>query len=134
MSRKGKGISAERELVHLFWRTGVFAAVRVAGSGAIKYPVPDIVASSLNKRFVIECKAARGDVQYVEKKEVEDLLVFAKMTCAVPFIAVRFDRSGWFFLSPDSLRDVGKNFVVRKEDVGYRSLSFEELTGGVVKE
>lgn len=129
MSRKGKGIAAERELIHLLWKTGVFAAVRVAGSGAIKYPVPDIVALSSSKRFAIECKAARGDVQYVDKKEVDDLVRFASMTGVLPIIAVRFDRVGWFFLSPDALRNVGNSFVVRKDELEFRSLSFEELVG-----
>ena len=35
VSKKSKGISAERELIHKFWGTG-WAAVRVAGRGAIK--------------------------------------------------------------------------------------------------
>ncbi|MBW2967284.1 Holliday junction resolvase, partial [Candidatus Woesearchaeota archaeon] len=37
MNRKAKGLSAERELIHMFWKNG-WSALRVAASGAIKYP------------------------------------------------------------------------------------------------
>ena len=128
MSRKGKGIAAERELIHMFWKTGRFGAVRVAGSGAIKYPVPDIVAASLTKRLAIECKALKGDVQYIDKHVVEDLKVFAQMTGAQPVIAVRFNKAAWCFLSPDGLQDTGNCLAIRREDVEFRGMTFEELT------
>ena len=127
MSRKSKGISAERELIHLFWKTGKFAAVRVAGSGAIKYPVPDVYAASATKKFAIECKSLRGNVEYIRKEIVEDLKTFAQLVGARPVIAVRFDKTGWFFISPEGLRDAGINYVVRKDEVEFRAQKFEEL-------
>jgi len=129
MSHKSKGIAAERELIHRFWKTESFAAVRVAGSGAIKYPVPDIFAASVTKRFAIECKAAKGDMQYIEKKAVEELVRFAQITQSQPIIAVRFDRTGWYFLHVDGLRDAGQHYVIRKDELQFRSQTFEELVG-----
>ena len=128
MSHKSKGIAAERELIHLFWKTGKFAAVRVAGSGAIKYPVPDIFAASQTKKFAIECKSTKGDMQYIEKKAVQELIQFANITQTQPIIAVRFDRTGWYFLTPEGLRDTGQNYVIRKNEVSFRSQTFDELT------
>ena len=63
MSRKSKGINAERELIHIFWKTKSWAACRVAGSGAIKYPAPDVLAGNGNILLAIECKACQGDKQ-----------------------------------------------------------------------
>jgi len=127
MSRKSKGIGAERELIHLFWKTGKFAAIRVAGSGSIKYPVPDIFAASPSKKYAIECKALKGDSQYIEKKAVEELKTFAQIVGARPLIAVRFDNTGWFFLSPEGLKDSGNTYCIRKDEVEFRAQKFEEI-------
>ncbi len=134
MSRKGKGIAAERELLHMFWKTGRFAAIRVAGSGAIKYPVPDLYAASASKKLAIECKACKGDMQYVEKKAVEDLKQFAQLTGSQPFIAVRFNNTQWHFLSPEGLKDAGNSYVIRKEDVEYRAITFKELVENYINQ
>ncbi|MBI4016867.1 MAG: Holliday junction resolvase [Candidatus Aenigmarchaeota archaeon] len=128
MSRKSKGTNAERELIHLFWKTGRFAAVRVAGSGSIKYPVPDVYAASATKKLAIECKSLKGDAQYIKKSAVEELKIFAQLVGAQPVIAVRFDHTGWYFLPPEGLRDAGKNYVIHKEEVEFRAQTFEELS------
>ena len=48
MSRKSKGINAERELIRLFEDTNKWSACRVAGSGSSRYPSPDIIAASVD--------------------------------------------------------------------------------------
>lgn len=52
MGLKQKGTIAERELIHLFWKNNI-PAVRVAGSGSMRYPSPDILAGTPLKKFAI---------------------------------------------------------------------------------
>jgi Holliday junction resolvase len=114
MGAKSKGTSAERELVHLFWAQD-WAASRVAGSGSIKYPVPDILAGKNKRLLAIECKTTKDDNQYLTKEEVADLKTFASITGAEPYIAVRFAREEWRFLSPGELDVTPSQFVVSKK-------------------
>lgn len=114
MGAKTKGTGAERELVHLFWKHD-WAASRVAGSGSIGYPVPDILASKDKRQLAVECKCTKGDSQYLTKEEVADLRTFAAITGAEPYIAVRFAREEWRFLHPDALDVTPTQFVVSKK-------------------
>lgn len=114
MGAKEKGTGAERELVHLLWAKE-WAASRVAGSGSIGYPVPDILASKDKRQLAIECKVTKSDSQYLTKEEVADLRTYAKITGAEPFIAVRFAREEWRFLHPDALDVTPTQFVVSKK-------------------
>src|SRR3989304_7320060 len=91
MSRKSIGISAERELIHLCWSSG-WAAIRVAGSGSIKYPVPDIVAGKGSRVFAVECKKCGSSSVYVSVEEIDDLVAFARLFGAEPVVAGRFCR------------------------------------------
>lgn len=128
---KVKGSNAERELIHLFWGTKEWTACRVAGSGSMKYPSPDIIANKEGINLAIECKATGGNNQYLEKREVEELVTYAKRAGARPLIAVRFDRQPWRFLNPDDLNSTEKNFVITPELAELRGLLFEELTKGL---
>lgn len=114
MGAKEKGTGAERELVHLLWASD-WAASRVAGSGSIGYPVPDILASKNKRQLAIECKVTKSDSQYLTKEEVADLRKYAAITGAEPFIAVRFARAEWRFLAPDDLDVTPTQFVVSKK-------------------
>ncbi|MEM2915859.1 MAG: Holliday junction resolvase Hjc [Candidatus Woesearchaeota archaeon] len=128
MGAKTKGTGAERELVHLFWKKD-WAASRVAGSGSIKYPVPDIIAGKDKRVLAIECKTTKDDCQYLTKEEVDDLRKFAKITGAEPYVAVRFAREEWRFLHPDELDVTVSQFVVSKKlatEIGKR---LDEVTG-----
>ena len=126
MSRKSKGISAERELVHKFWAAG-WAACRVAGSGAIKYPCPDVIAGSPSRRLAVECKASGDGYQYVEAATVEKLREFCSRFSAEPWIGVRFDRGGWYFVSLEDIESSGAAYSVSVESAKSRGLLFEEL-------
>jgi len=127
MNRKAKGIGAERELVHLFWDSS-WAAVRVAGSGSMKYPSPDILASNNRRKLGIECKAIRGNSQYFAKEEIKDLKSFCSLFGAEPWIGVKF-KSEWVFISLEDIRETGKNFVVSRELAKQKGVSFGELIG-----
>ena len=127
MSSKSKGSNAERELIHLFWATKVWTACRVAGSGSMKYPAPDIIANKEGIGLAIECKATSQNYQYLEKREVEELVAFAKMSGSRPLVAVRFNRKQWKFLDVSDLEETRQNFVVTPALAERRGLTFEEL-------
>ena len=127
MSSKQKGSNAERELIHLFWSTKEWTACRVAGSGSMKYPSPDIIANREGINLAIECKATRSNNQYLEKREVDELVEYALKAGARPLIAVRFNRKEWRFLNPDDLNMTEKNFAVTPELAELKGLTFEEL-------
>jgi Holliday junction resolvase len=128
MSSKSKGSNAERELIHLFWATKEWTACRVAGSGSMKYPSPDIIANKEGMNLAIECKATGSNNQYLEKREVDELVEYATKAGARPLIAVRFNRKEWRFLNPDDLNITEKNFAVTQELADLKGLTFEELT------
>ena len=129
MSAKQKGSNAERELIHLFWSTKKWTACRIAGSGSMKYPSPDIIANKEGINLAIECKCTSGTSQYLEKREVNELIEYAKKAGARPLVAVRFSRMPWLFLAPEDLEQTAQNFVVTPELAERRGLSFEELVG-----
>jgi Holliday junction resolvase len=114
MGAKTKGTGAERELVHQLWALD-WGASRVAGSGSIKYPVPDILAGKNKRLLAIECKSTKGDVQYLTKEEVGDLKKFAEITGAEAWIAVRFSREEWRFLKPEELDVTPTQFSISRK-------------------
>ena len=127
MNRKAKGIGGERELIHLFWKAG-WAAIRVAGSGAIKYPAPDIVAGNSVRRVVVECKVSADTAVYLTHREVNELRIFAEKLAAEPWVGVRFSGEKWLFLGPEELTKTGASYVANRTMGSLRGLSFEELT------
>ncbi len=129
MSHKSKGIGAERELVHLLWKAG-WGAIRVAGSGSTKYPAPDVIAGNGMRRIVVECKALAASGIYLEKKEVEELKIFAQKMAAEPWIGARFTSQSWRFIGPEELKETKKSFAITRTLAELRGLSFEELTKG----
>ncbi|MBW2999758.1 Holliday junction resolvase [Candidatus Woesearchaeota archaeon] len=127
MSRKSKGISAERQLLHMFWDTGKWIALRAPASGAIKYPCPDLLVGNLERKLAIECKKTKSAKQYLKKEEIEQLIEFSKIFGAEPWIAVSFDRLGWYFLNTEDLQKAGNNFVISIPLAKRKGLLFEEL-------
>lgn len=126
MSRKSKGINAERNLIHKFWGSN-WAAVRIAGSGSMKYPSADVLATNKIRRLAIECKTSNDKNKYLTKDVISQLKEFSDMFGAEPWIAVKFDRHEWLFMSMDDLKDSGNNFLVSLEIAQKKGLSFEEL-------
>ena len=51
---KHKGSNAERELVAMFWETGKWSALRIAGSGRMNFPSPDVLAGDGSRVFAID--------------------------------------------------------------------------------
>ena len=95
MSRKSKGINAERDLIHKFWGTEGWSAVRIAGSGSMKYPSADILASNKLRRLAIECKTCIKKSKYMPKEDIDQLRKFADLFGAEPWIAIKFKGREW---------------------------------------
>ena len=128
MSRKSKGINAERELVHRFWALG-WPCVRVAGSGSSRYPSPDILAGNRDRMVAIECKTTKENKRYLPKEEIRQLREFASLFEAEPWIGVKFKGEDWFFLSLDSLEETPSSFVASVELGKRKGLITDELVG-----
>ena len=133
LNRKRKGIVAERELLHKFWETGKWIALRAPASGAIKYPCPDLLVGNAERKLAIECKTTAGDKQYLSAEQIGHLTEFARIFAAEPWVAVRFkqtsaDKRDWFFLTLEDLEQTnGGNFVITKDIAALKGLSFEEI-------
>ena len=127
MSRKSKGINAERDLIHKFWNVDDWSAVRIAGSGSMRYPSADILASNKLRKLAIECKASKESSKYLTKDEVEQLKTFAEIFGAEPWIGVKFDKQEWFFMNVEDLKQTGSNFLVSLDIARNKGLLFEEL-------
>ena len=127
MSLKSKGTNAERELIHKFCTTGTWYACRVAGSGSMKYPSPDIIAGNLLRKLAIECKRTSEESKYVPKEDIAQLKEFCRVFGAEPWLAVRFDSSPWYFLTLEDLKDTGASYAVTKDVVKTKGILFEEV-------
>lgn len=128
MSLKSKGINAERELIHLFWKEG-WAACRTPGSGSIKYPCPDVIAGNNLRKLAIECKNIKADCYYFPKKEINQLQSFAKLFNAESWVGIKFGKHGWFFSSPEDLEPTPNSYIFSLKLAKMKGLLFKELIG-----
>ncbi len=126
MSRKSKGINAERELVHMFWDTNEWSAIRVAGSGSSPFPCPDVLAGNRIRKLAIECKTVNAKSKYLSNEDINQLNKFSAIFGAEPWIGVKF-KSDWFFLSIDDLKKTEKGYAISKELAKNKGMIFEEL-------
>ena len=128
MNAKAKGSNAERELIRAFW-ANKWPAIRVAGSGSSRYPSPDILASNAARTLAIECKSSGDLSRHLQKGQVEDLVKFAKLFGAEPWIGARFNDMKWAFFAPDDLKKTGSGFSVSVKMIREKGLTFEQLIG-----
>lgn len=128
MSRKAKGSNAERELVHQFWRAG-WAASRVAGSGSISIPAPDVIAGTSDRTIVFECKVSKANIQYFSEQEIQHLQHYANRMNAEPWVAVKFNREAWYFIPINDLEKTDQAHKFSRERARALAFSFEDLTG-----
>lgn len=126
MSNKAKGSKAERELFKMFVENN-YRAVRVAGSGTMVNADCDLLAGKVGEKYAIEAKSTKSPNKYISKEQIENFLIFSEIFQLTPVIAIRFNREGWFFISPSQLEDSGKNLVMtleRARAVGKRFSQF----------
>lgn len=115
MSNKAKGSKAERELLDILTQNG-WRAARVAGSGVNDNSPCDLIAAKLGKKgFVIEAKSSKKSNIYITKEQISDFVLFSQIIGLNPAIALRFNREGWYFISPSQLKDTGKYLAVSLE-------------------
>ena len=126
MSLKSKGINAERDLIHMFWSNG-WASVRVAGSGSMKYPSADILATNKIRKLAIECKTCIKESKYLPKEDIEQLKTFSDMFCAEPWIAIKFKGHEWYFVSLEDMGETDKNYIINTDIAKSNGLLFEEM-------
>ena len=86
----------------MFYDSG-FSVVRSAGSGSTPLPSPDIIVSNRKNIFAIECKALNSTRKYFSPREINELKDFSEKFGAIPLIAIRFDRIGWFFVHIENM-------------------------------
>ena len=127
MSSKSKGMDAERDLIHKFWSTGKWCAVRVAGSGSMKYPNPDLIVGNKIRRLAIECKSISKNKKYLDKHDVEQLKEFCDIFSAEPWFAIKFPKMEWLFLSLEDVEKTENGYVIDAEVAKRRGLLIEEL-------
>ncbi len=126
MGNKEKGANAERELLKLFsensWR-----AVRVAGSGIADESPCDLISGKKGKKYAIECKSCKNKKKYLDRKQIEDFLIFSEIFGLKPIIAIRFNREGWFFLQPKNLEATKKGLAISLETTRKKGKRFGQI-------
>ena len=127
MSKKSKGINAERDLIHKFWKTNEWCAIRVAGSGSMRYPSADILASNKLRKLAIECKTTKEKKKYFAEDEIDQIKQFSDFFGAEPWIGIRFDKNPWFFITLEDLKKTEKGFSVSLDLIKTKGLLFEEF-------
>ncbi len=123
---KSKGSKVERELYQIFI-DNCFRAVRVAGSGTMENADCDIIAGKKGKKYCIEVKATKKPVKYIDKKQIENFVIFADIFGLKPVIAIRFNRFGWFFIQPKYLKDTGKYLTINLETARKKGKRFSQF-------
>ena len=128
MSTKSKGTRAERELIHLFWNAK-WGCLRVAGSGSVPLPVPDLLAGNKKRWLAIECKSVAGKSKFLYPDDINQIKEFAEVFGAEPWIAMRFDRKGWYFLRADKLTTTKSgNYNITFKMCETKGIRFEDIT------
>jgi len=126
---KKKGSRTERELLHLFWDHKWFC-IRMAGSGSMPLPCPDLLSGKKGRTLAIECKSGKGKQRrYITNEQIDELVEFSKGFGAEAWIGVRFDGMKWSFLKPNQLgkSNGGNNYYIDVNLIEDKGISFEDL-------
>ncbi|MEM4598463.1 MAG: Holliday junction resolvase Hjc [Candidatus Diapherotrites archaeon] len=132
MARYNKGANAERELLGMFYNAG-FAVVRVAGSGASKFPEPDCLVFRKEKKFAFECKARSGKYLNIAKEQLESLTAWADKAGLCAYVAWKIPRRGWLFIKPECFALRKKGYAIDINAALRLGKTFEDLAQKEVK-
>ena len=125
---KQKGSRAERELLSMFWDTGIWGGFRTAGSGSTPLPSPDLLVGNGNRYLAIECKSLKTKAKYLEEQQIKELIEFSKRFGADPWIGLRFNNVEWFFIQPEKLEKTKNGSLIASlEILKNKGLSFNKL-------
>jgi len=125
---KRSGAAAERELLHMFCDRG-FSAIRVAGSGSSSELSCDLLVGNGNLMAAVECKSSKSKKKYITAEQIRDFKQFASNFGLAALVAIRFSRSGWWFIHPDEMENTGKNFAISLEEIRAKGKSFDNIIG-----
>jgi len=128
MTNKSKGANAERELLHKLIEEG-YMAIRIAGSGILPEPSCDIITGKFRKKFCIEVKASKKPVKYIDKKQIENFLIFSQIFGLKPILAIRFNREGWYFIDVKHLNIKDKSVAISLDDAKKAGKRFAQMFG-----
>jgi len=126
MSNKAKGSKAERELFKMFVDNN-YRAVRVAGSGTMENADCDLLVGKIGKKYAIEAKSTKSLNKYISKEQIENFLIFSEIFALIPVLAIRFNREGWFFISPNQLENSGKHLVISLDSAKKNGKRFSQF-------
>lgn len=116
MGSKAKGSRAERELLAMFWKIG-YGGYRSAGSGSTPLPSPDLLVGNGKRYLAIECKSLKTKAKYLEPEQIKELIEFSKRFGAEPWIGLRFNNLGWYFIQPHKLEKSKKGSLIASIDI-----------------
>src|SRR3989339_1531997 len=133
MSLKAKGNRAERELLDMFWNNS-FAGFRAPGSGSTPLPSPDLLVGNGKRYLAIECKSIKAKSKYLEPEQIKELVEFGKKFGAEPWIGLRFNNLGWYFVQPHKLkRTKNGSLVASLQFLQKEGLTFKDLIKQLLK-
>jgi len=126
LNRKSKGTIAERELIQMFWKHN-WAAFRAAGSGASRFPCPDVIAGNSLRKIAIEAKYVDSERKYFTDKEIYELKEFSHIFGCEAWVGIKFQGKGWHFFSTEDLKETTAGYTIRLLDAELKGFTFEEL-------
>lgn len=128
MGNKEKGANAERELLHKFVQEG-YMAIRAAGSGKLPEPSCDLIVGKSRKKYCIECKTTKKKKKYLDKKQIEQFLIFSQIFGLKPLLAVRFNRFGWYFINLKDIEKTKSGLAISLELAAKKGKRFAQFFG-----
>ena len=103
-----KGCIFERSVKSKLEEDG-WIAIRSAGSKK-----PDLIAAKDGKIIVIECKATKNNIVYLEEEEVENLKKTAEHFNAEGMYAVKYAKNkNWFIVDFETLEKTNKGYRIK---------------------
>jgi Holliday junction resolvase len=129
-----RGTAEERELVHKLDSLG-FAVLRAPASGSsTKLDRPDIIAGKKGLHLVFEVKTTRGNIIYMKKESVEQLVRFSNKFGAEALMAIKFKGKNhkWILLKPENLGKTKKGYKIAFKDAIKLGISLEALVSSKI--
>ncbi len=126
MKNKQKGSNAERELLFALFEKG-FAVSRVAGSGSSQLPTPDVLGFKNGKAVAIECKTKKGEYLNIRREQIEELILWEKLSGLNAYIAWRIGKGNWYFVGLCGLKNTKKAYSIKRAEILEIGLNFQEF-------
>ncbi|HRT03899.1 MAG TPA: Holliday junction resolvase Hjc, partial [Candidatus Diapherotrites archaeon] len=101
--------------------------VRVAGSGSISIPTPDILAIKHKKGCAIECKTKSGEYLNIKESQIQELNIFEKRTGFKSYIAWRLEKDNWYFITPEKINKTKKAYSIKREEIKEKGMTFDKF-------